>query len=93
MALTLQRKLELAGDLAKVQPLLQRLHLVEPPKKRFGGHNLILVSSVIAALAVVLAAVAVRCRSRALDGAAAGEDDLQADSPTEDALPQPPADF
>ena len=36
MALTLQRKLELAGDLSKVQPLLRRLHVLrEPePKKR-----------------------------------------------------------
>ena len=39
VALTLQRKLELAGDLAKVQPLLQRLHLMEKPKKRFGGRR------------------------------------------------------
>ena len=51
MALTVQRKLELAGDLARVQPLLQRLHLVEKPKKRFGGRNVILVSGVIAAVA------------------------------------------
>jgi len=32
MALTLQRKLELAGDVSRVQPLLQRLHIVEKPK-------------------------------------------------------------
>ena len=32
MALTLQRKLELAGDLSKVLPLLQRLHFSEKPR-------------------------------------------------------------
>ena len=48
-----------AGDLAKVQPLLQRLHLLEKPKKRFGGRNVILVSSVLGAVALALAAVAV----------------------------------
>lgn len=96
MALTVQRKLELAGDLAKVQPLLQRLHLVEPPKKRFAVRNIVLVSSVIAGvvLALALAGVAVRRRCRVTDdGAVASEDDLQANLATEDALPQPPADF
>jgi hypothetical protein len=83
----------LAGDLAKVQPLLQRLHLVEPPKKRADGRRLILVSSVIAALALVLAAVAVRRRCRPAEDAVALEDELQGESLTEDALSQPPADF
>jgi hypothetical protein len=88
LALTLQRKLELAGDLAKVQPLLQRLHLVEKPKKHFGGRSVILVSSVIGAVTLALAAVAVRRRLRRLDGAVAGDrDDPRADSPNEDALP------
>ena len=88
MALAVQRKLELAGDLAKVQPLLQRLHIVEKPKKRFGGRNVILVSSVIGAVIVAVAAVAVRRRLRRLNGAVAGDrDDPQADSPNEDALP------
>jgi len=88
VALTVQRKLELAGDLAKVQPLLQRLHLLEKPKKRFGGRNVIVVSSVIGAVALVLAAVAVRRRLRPLDGVVVGDgDEPQADSPNEDALP------
>ena len=90
MALTVQKKLELAGDLAKVQPLLQRLHLVEKPKKRFGGRNVVLVISAIGAVALALAAVAMRSRLRDPDAAAAaaaGEDDLQAKSPIEDALP------
>jgi hypothetical protein len=100
VAVTLQRKLELAGDLAKVQPLLQRLHLVKEPKKRFAVRNIILVSSVITALTLVLAAVAVR-RRRLLAVAALADDGdyLPADFPTEDALPtedvltQQPADF
>lgn len=86
MALTVQRKLELAGDLARVQPLLQRLHLVEKPKKRFGGRNVILVSGVIAAVALALVAVAMRLRLRRQNGAVAGEEDPQADSLIEDAL-------
>jgi len=87
VALTVQRKLELAGDLAKVQPLLQRLHLLEKPKKRFGGRDVILVS-VIGFVALVLAAVAVRRRLRPLDGVVVGDgDEPQADSPNEDALP------
>ena len=87
MALTLQKKLELAGDLAKVQPLLQRLHVVEKPKKRFGGRNVILVMSAIGAVALALAAVAIRSRLRGPDGAVAGEADVQAESPIEDAAP------
>jgi hypothetical protein len=74
----------LAGDLAKVQPLLQRLHVVEKPKKRFGGRNVILV---IGAVALVLAAVAIRFRLRGRDGVVSGEDDVQAESPIEDAAP------
>ena len=84
MALTLQNKLELAGELAKVQPLLQRLHIVEKPKKRYGVRNVVLVSSVIAAVAVV---VAVLRRRRRLDVAVADVSaDPLAESPTEDAL-------
>lgn len=87
MALTLQRKLELAGDLAKVQPLLQRLHLMEKPKKRFGG-RVVLVSGVIGAITVSLAAVAVLRRRGRLAGDLVGDgDDSQADSVYEDALP------
>ena len=54
MALTLQRKLELAGDLSRVQPLLRRLHVVEKPKQRHHVRNVILASSVIAAGVAVL---------------------------------------
>ncbi len=61
----------MAGDLAKVQPLLQRLHLLEKPKKRFGGRNVILVSSVLGAVALALAAVAVLRRRGRLNGAVA----------------------
>jgi hypothetical protein len=93
LALTLQRKLEFAGDLAKVQPLLQRLHLVEKPKPkpRFGVRNVILVSSVIGAIGA-LTAVAVLWRRGRLDGAVANDsdglsDDLDADFPIADALP------
>ena len=98
MALTVQKKLELAGDLAKVQPLLQRLHLVEQPKKRFGGRGIILVVSVISAIGAVTA-VALLWRRARLDVAVADElavaddsDDLESDFsiedlPAEDALP------
>ena len=59
MALTLQRKLELAGDLAKVQPLLQRLHVVKKPepKKRHLVRNVILVGSAVGVGAAVFAVV------------------------------------
>jgi hypothetical protein len=94
VALTVQKKLELAGDLAKVRPLLQRLHLVEEPKKRLGGRGIILVVSVISAIGV-LTAVAVLWRRARLDVAVAvadESDDLQTDlsiedMPAEDALP------
>jgi hypothetical protein len=87
VAVTLQKKLELAGDLAKVQPLLQRLHLVEEPKRRFGG-RVILLSGVIAVIALALAAVAVR-RRRVLAVAVLAEegDSLLSDFPAEDGPP------
>jgi len=70
MALSLQKKLELAGHLAKVAPLLQRLHLVEKPKQRHRLRNVILVGTLIgAAAAVVVAMSSRRCRP---DGAAVG---------------------
>ena len=85
MALTLQRKLELAGDLSKVQPLLQRLHVLEKPKpkKRHLVRNVLLVSTAIAAGAVVLAVVFRRrgCQNSAL---ADNGDYAQRDSPTPD---------
>ena len=80
MALTLQRKLELAGDLSKLQPMLQRLHLVKKPPKRHHGRNAILVTSAIGAGAVVM--VVVRRRRGRDDGALAGEDHLLAGSST-----------
>ena len=42
MALTLQKKLELAGALSKVQPQLQRLHLLPEPKKSHRKRNILL---------------------------------------------------
>jgi len=89
MALTLQRKLELAGDLAKLQPLLQRLHILEKSKQRHRVRNVILVTSAIGAGAVVAVAV---CRRRCCfsgDVAGNGEHE-QASSRTEEA---PPTDF
>lgn len=50
MALTLQSGLELAGGLPKVQPQLQRLHIVEKPKRRHVLRNVVFVGSTIAAL-------------------------------------------
>ena len=54
MALTLQRKLELAGALSKVQPELRRLHLV-PPKKRHRLRNAFLFATVVVAVVAVAA--------------------------------------
>ena len=56
MALTLQRKLELAGALSKVQPELRRLHLV-PPKKRHRLRNAFLFATVVVVAGAVVAAV------------------------------------
>jgi hypothetical protein len=80
MALTLQKKLELAGALSKVQPQLQRLHIVEKPKQRHVLRNVILIGSTIAVGAVVAVAV---CRRRACcGGAVAGNaGDAKASSP------------
>ena len=62
MALTLQRKLELAGALAKVQPELQRLHLLPARKKSHRLRNAILVGSVVV-VGAALAAGVLRRRS------------------------------
>jgi len=69
VALSLQRKLKLAGDLAKVQPLLLRLHLIEKPKKRHPLRYLIVAGSVIAIGTVVAAVVfgRQRCQTSAPD--------------------------
>ena len=62
MGLSLQRKLELAGELARVQPMLVRLHLIEKPKKRRPVRSLIVAGSVIALVTVVAAVVLGRKR-------------------------------
>lgn len=80
MPLTLQRKLELAGDLAKVQPLLQRLHLMEQPKKRHRLRKAILVGSAIGVAAVFAIAVATRSRCRRPDGAEVGAGGYEQDT-------------
>jgi len=87
MALSLQKKLELAGDLAKVQPLLQRLHLVEKPKQRHRVRNVILVSSAISAV-VILVVVARGRRGCCNDNVGVGESGSeQAGSPSPEAPP------
>ncbi len=65
MGLSLQKKLELAGDLAKVQPMLVRLRLIEKPKKRRPVRYLVLAGSVIAVGTVIAAVVFGRQRCRA----------------------------
>ena len=85
MALTLQRKLELAGDLSKVQPLLQRLHVLRKPKpkQRHLVRNVILVSTAIGVSAVVLGAVLRRRDSQ--NGTVDGDGGyVQADPSTHD---------
>jgi hypothetical protein len=57
MVLTLGRRLELVGALSKVQPQLQRLHIVEKPKKRHLLRNVTVVGSTIAAGTIVAVAV------------------------------------
>ncbi len=85
MALTLQRKLELAGALSKLQPQLRRLHIVEQPKpkKRHLPRTVILVGSAIAAGAVV-AGVVCRRRGGCHRAVAASGGDAQASSPEQD---------
>ena len=87
MALTFQRKLELAGDLSKLQPLLQRLHIVEKPKKRHRVRIVIFVSSTIAAGAVVAVVV---CRRRGnCCGAVAGNGGTHRPAPRRRTPPTP----
>jgi hypothetical protein len=79
-----QRTLELAGVLSKVQPQLQRLHLVETPKKRHLVRNVVLVGSTIAAGAVIAGVV---CGRRGCcSGVAVGNGaDAQSSSPEQNA--------
>ena len=86
MALSLQKKLELAGDLAKVQPLLQRLHLMEKPKPRHRLRNAILVGALIGAVAAVAVAMSSR-RCRPGGTMVADDVDAQADTTAEEAPP------
>ena len=87
MALSLQKKLELAGDLAKVQPLLQRLHLIEQPKQSHRLRSVILVGALIGAVAAVAFALSNRCCRP--DGSAVGDgDDAGAGSAAEETLPE-----
>ena len=90
MALSLQKKLELAGDLAKVQPLLQRLHLVEKPKPRHRVRNVILVSSAISAVAILVAVARGRRACRADKAGVAESFSEQAGFPSPEALPTEP---
>jgi hypothetical protein len=83
MALALQRKLELAGDLSKVQPLLQRLHLMEKPKKRHRVRSVMLVFGAIGAGAVVAIVASRRCRNR-YDAVADSGVSAEPNSPTAD---------
>ena len=89
MALTLQRKLELAGALSKVQPQLQRLHLLPEPKKRHRKRNAILIGSAIA-LAAVVAAGVLRRRGGSDDGLPAMDGELWTGFPEPDALAAEP---
>jgi hypothetical protein len=82
MALTPQKKLELAGDLARVQPLLQLLRRLEKPKHRHGVRSVILVSIGVGALAAI---AVLRRRGRLNDAVTDDSDYSQADSPNEDA--------
>ncbi len=83
MAITLQRKLELAGALSKVQPQLQRLHLLPKPTKRHRLRNVVLVGCAIAASAAV-AVVVLRRRGGHNDGMAWNGEEAQESSPTQD---------
>jgi hypothetical protein len=84
VAISLQRKLELAGALSKVQPELQRLHLLPEPKKRHRLRNAVLVGSAIAAGAAV-AVVLLRRRGGHDEAMAWNGGEASDGSPTQDA--------
>ena len=89
MALTLQRKLELAGALSKVQPQLQRLHLLPQPKKSHRRRN-ILLGGVAIAVAFVVAAGVLRRRGGSRDGLPEVDGDLYTGFPDLDVFPGEP---
>jgi len=91
MGLTLKRKLEGAGDLARVQPFLQRLHLVEKPKERHPVRNAIVVISALVTIGAALAVAFRRagCRRSADNGS---EESGQTDLLTEN-IPDTQSDF
>ena len=89
IALTLQKKLELAGALSKVQPQLQRLHLLPQPTKSHRRRNVILIGSAIAVAAVVAAGM-LRRRGGSSDGLPEIDWETQAGFPAQDALADEP---
>ncbi len=71
MGLSLQKKLELAGALSKVQPELQRLHLVRKPKKRRGLRTAVIATCAFAVGTAVAAVIVLRRRALQDDAFAA----------------------
>jgi hypothetical protein len=82
MALKFRKWLELAWRLAKVESLLQRLHLVQRPKQRFLLRNVVLAGSMFAGAAVGAGVVCGR-RSRSRGGSTANGTGGSADAPEE----------
>lgn len=75
----------MAGALSKVQPELQRLHLLRKPKKRHRLRNVVLLGSAIA-VGAAAAVVVLRRRGGQNDEAIAWNGGESADgSPTQDA--------
>lgn len=81
MAFTLQRKLELAGALSKVQPELQRLHLLRKRKKKHRLRNVILAGSGAIAVGAIVAVVVFRRRGCCNDAVAGNGGEAQFSPP------------